>query len=263
VGTVPGDDRPIPGNAAGVQPDDASHPDRRAGAHPGRDRHRQGARGARDTLLRTAQGPAFRPGQLRRDPENLLEGELFGSRRGAFTGAVTDRKACSRRPTRVPSSSTRLPDLPLSLQPKLLRVLQNGEMRRVGDTQPIHVDVRVISATNKNLAVLVRDGRFRDDLYYRLNVIPIDLPPLRARREDIPLLVNHFLKRSADRLGKKVTGIGPGRPGDAHEYAWPGNIRQLENTVERAAVLCAGDRLGREDILLTQPEPKPCPMICR
>ena len=192
-------------------------------------------------------------------PENLLEGELFGSRRGAFTGAVTDRKGLFEAADSGAIFLDEIADLPLSLQPKLLRVLQNGEMRRVGDTQPIHVDVRVISATNKNLAVLVRDGRFRDDLYYRLNVIPIDLPPLRRRREDIPLLVNHFLKRSADRLGKKVTGIDRAALAMLIEYAWPGNIRQLENTVERAAVLCAGDRLGREDILLTQPEPETMP----
>jgi Nif-specific regulatory protein len=188
-------------------------------------------------------------------PENLLESELFGYRKGAFTGAVTDRKGLFEAANGGTIFLDEVADLPLSLQPKLLRVLQSGEIRWVGDTQTFKVDIRVISATNKNLPAEVKAGEFRDDLFYRLNVIPLDLPPLRQRRDDIPLLVNRFLAASADRLGKQISGISQAALARLIEYSWPGNVRQLENVVERAAVLCPGPKVSEADIMLTQPEP--------
>lgn len=183
-------------------------------------------------------------------PEALLESELFGHTRGAFTGAVTDKKGLFASADGGTIFLDEVSELPLSLQPKLLRVLQNGEVRRVGDTKPMRVDVRVISATNRNLDNLVKEGKFREDLYYRLNVIPIELPPLRERKEDIPLLAAHFLRLSAARVGKRITGISEPALEKLSQYSWPGNIRQLENVIERAVVLCSGDRLSAEDISL-------------
>jgi len=188
-------------------------------------------------------------------PDSLLESELFGHRKGAYTGAVTDRKGLFEAANGGTIFLDEVADLPLSLQPKLLRVLQSGEIRWVGDTQTYKVDVRVISATNKNLPAAVASGKFRDDLFYRLNVIPLDLPPLRQRRDDIPLLVNHFLAASTDRLGKQISGISQAALARLIEYSWPGNVRQLENVVERAAVLCPGPKISDEDIMLTRPEP--------
>jgi DNA-binding NtrC family response regulator len=144
-------------------------------------------------------------------------------------------------------------ELPLELQPKLLRVLQDGEVRRVGDTQSFHVDVRLISATNRDLPRLVRDGGFRDDLYYRLNVIPIELPSLRCRRDDIQLLAGHFLQQAVRRSGKDVKGMTPAALRRLVEHSWPGNVRELENTIERAVVLCSGRRIDETDIMLTGP----------
>ncbi|UCG42727.1 MAG: sigma-54-dependent Fis family transcriptional regulator [candidate division WOR-3 bacterium] len=186
-------------------------------------------------------------------PANLLEAELFGFRKGAFTGAVTDKRGLFE----VANSGTifldEVADLPVSLQPKLLRVLQNGEIRWVGDTRTVHVDVRVVSATNRNLPGMVSRGEFREDLYYRLNVIPVELPPLRRRRDDLPLLVNHFLKQSAERLGKKVEGIAGAALDRLVKHSWPGNVRELENVVERAVVLCSGSKLEVSDIMLQDP----------
>jgi Nif-specific regulatory protein len=183
-------------------------------------------------------------------PENLLESELFGHRRGSFTGAVVDKKGLIEAAGSGTLFLDEVSELPVPLQPKLLRVLQDGEVRRVGDTSPFHVDVRVISATNKSLPTLVKAGKFREDLYYRLNVIPIELPPLRRRREDIPLLVNHFLQQDAERLGKPVRGLARDALGRLVDYPWPGNVRQLENAIERACVLCTGDELGIRDLML-------------
>ncbi|MEO0081518.1 MAG: sigma-54-dependent Fis family transcriptional regulator [candidate division WOR-3 bacterium] len=187
-------------------------------------------------------------------PENLLESELFGHRKGAFTGAVADRKGVFEAASGGTIFLDEVGDLPKSLQPKLLRVLQDGEIRRVGETQPLHVDVRVISATNRDLSRLVAEGNFREDLYYRLNVIPIHLPPLRERPEDVPLLANHFLATGASRLGKQVKGIAPEALEKLVAYSWPGNIRQLENVLERALVLC-GERVEPGDLMLPEPSP--------
>jgi DNA-binding NtrC family response regulator len=146
-------------------------------------------------------------------------------------------------------------DMPLALQPKILRVLQSGEVRWVGDTRTFRIDVRVISASNQSLPGLVKAGKFREDLYYRLNVIPIDLPPLRQRRDDIPLLVKSFLKRSSERQGKAINGIDRAAMTRLMEHSWPGNVRELENVIERAVVLCSGNKLTEPDIMITAPSP--------
>jgi Nif-specific regulatory protein len=196
---------------------------------------------------------AFVPVNCSGIPENLLESELFGHRKGAFTGAVTDKEGLFEAATGGTLLLDEVADLPPPLQPKLLRALATGEIRRVGDVAARHVDVRVISATNRNLGRLVQEGKFREDLYYRLNVIPIELPPLRQRREDIPLLVGHFLTASAARQGKPVAGITQPALERLVDYPWPGNIRQMENTIERAVVLCLGERLTEKDIMLPAP----------
>jgi Nif-specific regulatory protein len=185
-------------------------------------------------------------------PENLLESELFGHRKGSFTGAVTDKQGLFEAANGGTIFLDEVSDLPKLLQPKLLRALQSGEVRRVGDVETLHVDVRVMSATNRNLGQLAQEGTFREDLYYRLNVIPIELPPLRQRRDDIPLLAGHFLATSAKRQGKAVTGIAKPALDKLVNSSWPGNIRQLENTIERAVVLCSGNRLTENDIMLPQ-----------
>jgi DNA-binding NtrC family response regulator len=185
-------------------------------------------------------------------PENLLEAELFGHRKGAFTGAVTDRRGLFEAANGGALFLDEVADLPLVLQPKLLRVLQSGEIRWVGDNRTFHVDVRVISATNRNLPDMVGRGEFREDLFYRLNVIPLELPPLRRRRDDLPLLVNHFLylHQSAGRLGKKVDSISGAALDKLMRHSWPGNVRELENVVERAVVLCSGPKVEEGDIVL-------------
>jgi DNA-binding NtrC family response regulator len=166
---------------------------------------------------------------------------------------VTDKEGLFEAATGGTLLLDEVADLPPPLQPKLLRALASGEIRRVGDVAARHVDVRVISATNRNLGRLVQEGKFREDLYYRLNVIPIELPPLRQRREDIPLLVSHFLTASAARQGKPVASITQPALERLVDFPWPGNIRQMENTIERAVVLCLGERLTEKDIMLPAP----------
>jgi Nif-specific regulatory protein len=202
---------------------------------------------------RRAKGP-FVPVNCGAIPENLLESELFGYHKGAFSGATADKKGLLEAGDGGTIFLDEISDLPLALQAKILRVLQSGEVRRLGETDTFHVDVRVISATNQNLLNLTRTGKFREDLYYRLNVIPVELPPLRARRDDIPLLVNCFLKRSSERLGKKIAGISAKALARLIEHSWPGNIRELENVIERAVVLCPGSKITPEDIMIVQPD---------
>src|SRR5712692_2759933 len=169
-------------------------------------------------------------------PEDLLESELFGHVRGAFTGALAARVGMFRVADGGTVFLDEVGEMPGSLQPKLLRVLQNHEVRRVGADQPLSVDVRVIAATNKDLAVEVEKGAFREDLFFRLQVIPIHLPPLRARRSDIPLLVSHFLEKANRKHGLSMTLT---REAMIYlwEYDWPGNIRELENLIERMVIL--------------------------
>ena len=169
-------------------------------------------------------------------PGPLLESELFGHERGAFTGAIAQTKGRFQMADGGTLFLDEIGDLPLELQPKLLRALQEQEFERLGSSQTIRVNVRVVAATNQNLAELVANKQFRADLYYRLNVIPIDLPPLRERVEDIPLLVNHFVRKFSVRLNKPIDFVPPDMMEGLKAYDWPGNIRELQNFLERAVV---------------------------
>ncbi len=189
-----------------------------------------------------AQGP-FIPINCGAIPDSLLESELFGHRKGAFTDANRDRKGLFEEASGGTLFLDEIGELPLPLQVKLLRVLQEGEIRRLGDSQDIKVDVRVVAATARDLTAEVGRGAFREDLFYRLNVFALHLPALRERREDIPLLVEHFLARMNARMGLSVTGASAEAMRLLEDYAWPGNVRELENCVERAIVLCEGSQI--------------------
>ena len=187
-------------------------------------------------------------------PPTLIEAELFGRERGAYTGALAGKRAGSNSPTGRRSSWTRSGISRSSFQTKLLRVLEHGEFERLGSSRTMRVDVRVIAATNKDLTAMIREAKFREDLYYRLNVFPISMPPLRARHEDIPLLVWTFVREFAQAQGKTVEQI-PKRAMDAlQRYSWPGNVRELRNILERAVILTSGPTLHVE---------LPAPRICR
>lgn len=181
-------------------------------------------------------------------PEQLLESELFGHRRGSFTGAVADKKGKFEAADRGTIFLDEIGELPLMLQVKILRVLQEREIDKVGDARPVKVDVRVIAATNRDLEKMIADGTFRGDLYYRLAVVSIRLPPLRERADDIPLLVDHFLDKHAERLGKPRPAVEKSVYTAFNRYAWPGNIRELENVIERALVLDRDGVLGMDDL---------------
>jgi transcriptional regulator with GAF, ATPase, and Fis domain len=183
-------------------------------------------------------------------PETLLESELFGYVRGAFTGAILDRKGLFEEADGATCFLDEIGDISPTLQAKLLRVLQEGEVRRIGSQKWVKVDVRVIAATNKDLGALVRAGSFREDLYYRLNVVSVQLPPLRDRADDIPALANHFLRRYADEVGKTITGLSDEAVRVLRAYQWPGNIRELENAVERAVTLANHRVLTADDLPL-------------
>jgi two-component system response regulator AtoC len=170
-------------------------------------------------------------------PEHLLESELFGHVKGAFTDASRDKNGLFLEADGGTLFLDEIGDLPLALQVKLLRVLQEGEVRRVGETRPRPVDVRVVAAAVHKLGDLVKEGRFREDLYYRLNVLELELPPLRDRPDDIPLLVDHFLVRHNEVMRTEVTAVSPRAMDMLMQYAWPGNVRELENVIERALVL--------------------------
>ena len=180
-------------------------------------------------------------------PANLIESELFGHEKGAFTGAFI--KKIGR--FEVANSGTifldEIGDLPLELQTKLLRVLQENEFERLGGTTPIQVDVRVIAATNRDLEEALNQGNFREDLYYRLNVFPIKVPPLRERKEDIPVLVNHFINKHSKKVGKRIETISPRNMSKLIEYNWPGNVRELENVIERAIIISQTKELSLDD----------------
>ena len=176
-------------------------------------------------------------------PENLLESELFGYVKGAFTDANQNKKGLFEEANGGTLLLDEIGELPSNLQVKLLRTLQEGEVRKVGDTKQIKLDVRIIAATSKNLGQEVRNDSFREDLFYRLNVIQIDLPPLRERREDIPLLINHFLSRYNEKHHLKAKNISSAALNILVEYDWQGNIRELENAIERAVILSEGSRI--------------------
>ena len=176
-------------------------------------------------------------------PENLLESELFGHKKGSFTDATSDRRGLFEEATGGTLLLDEIGELPLNLQVKLLRALQEESIRRVGDSKDIKVDVRIIAATHRDLTAEAKAGRFREDLFYRINVLAIAIPPLRSRREDIALLVDHFLARNNIRMGTRIRGLSAEARKLLQEYGWPGNIRELENTIERAMVLAEGDIL--------------------
>ena len=170
-------------------------------------------------------------------PSGLLESELFGHERGAFTGAITQKIGRIELADQGSLFLDEIGDIPLELQPKLLRVLQEREFERLGSTRTKQVDVRVVAATHRNLEEMILEKQFRSDLYYRLNVVPISIPPLRERLEDIPLLVQHFVQHAARRMNKTIDTISSDTLDALTEYQWPGNIRELENVIERAVIL--------------------------
>ncbi|MEW6276703.1 MAG: sigma 54-interacting transcriptional regulator [Bacillota bacterium] len=181
-------------------------------------------------------------------PESLLESELFGHARGAFTGAVAAKKGLFEEAHQGTLFLDEIGDISLALQTKLLRVLQEGEFFRIGETRPRRVDVRIIAATNRDLEKAIKEGNFRPELFYRLNVITIWLPPLRDRRDDIPLLARNFLKKICHRLGKDVKGFAPEAMDALVRADWPGNVRELENVIERAVILCEGKKIELTDL---------------
>ncbi len=181
-------------------------------------------------------------------PENLLESELFGHKKGAFTDAVQDRRGLFEEADGGSLFLDEIGELPLALQVKLLRVLEEEKIRRVGDVRDIKIDTRIITATHRDLLAETKAGRFREDLFYRLNVLPIHVPPLRDRREDIPLLIDHFVARNNIRLGTSIRGLDTESRRLLFEYPWPGNVRELENTIERAMVLAEGDQIVAQDL---------------
>jgi two-component system response regulator HydG len=182
--------------------------------------------------------------------ETLLESELFGHEKGAFTGAEKRREGRIRQADGGSLFLDEVSEMPLTMQVKLLRVLQERELTRVGGEDVIRVDIRLIAATNKNLPTLIDEERFREDLYYRLNVVGLHIPALLDRREDIPLLANHFLERFADRNQKKIVGFTPRAMNRMIHYDWPGNVRELMNAIERAVVLARSEYLDAEDFPL-------------
>jgi formate hydrogenlyase transcriptional activator len=176
-------------------------------------------------------------------PTGLLESELFGHERGAFTGAISQKVGRFELAHKGTLFLNEVGDIPLELQPKLLRVLQEQEFERLGGTKTIKVDVRLVAATHRDLAKMVAENQFRSDLYYRLNVFPVVLPPLRGRQEDIPRLVRHFTQKFARRMGRRIESIPAAALDTLVSYSWPGNVRELQNVIERAVILSLGPTL--------------------
>jgi two-component system response regulator AtoC len=181
-------------------------------------------------------------------PENLLESELFGHAKGAFTDAIRTKRGLFEEADSGTLFLDEIGELPGQLQVKLLRVLQDGEIRRVGESKSIQIDVRIVAATVKDLTKEVNEGRFRDDLYYRLNVLPIHIPPLRERKEDIPLLTAHFVKKYSQAMNKNVVGLDSKALEALMNYKWYGNVRELENTIERAIVLADRENIELDNL---------------
>jgi len=184
--------------------------------------------------------------------ENLMESELFGHEKGAFTSAYKIKYGLVESAHEGTLFLDEIAELPLALQAKLLRFLDSGEFRRVGGTKPFKADVRLIAATNKNLEDVMARGGFREDLYYRLNVLTILIPPLRERKEDIEPLANYFLRKYEAKVGRSIKGFSPGALDALRPYDWPGNIRELENVMERAVILCEGDVITARDLSVPQ-----------
>ena len=177
-------------------------------------------------------------------PADLLESELFGHERGAFTGAITEQVGRLELADHGSLFLDEIGDVPLELQPKLLRVLQEREFERLGSPRTKKVDVRVVAATHRDLDEMIREKQFRSDLYYRLNVFPISIPPLRERPEDIPLLVRHFVQQFAQRMNKKIDAISSETMEALTRYPWPGNIRELQNIIERSVIVYEKGKLS-------------------
>lgn len=196
-------------------------------------------------------------------PENLIETELFGYIKGAFTGAVETQKGLVEIARRGTLFFDEIGNLSLNLQAKLLRLLQEREFRPIGGRELIRADIRIIAATNKDLFSLVKDGSFREDLFYRLNVFPIYIPPLRERKEDIPVLANHFIRKYSKESGKNVSYISAEAMKILFLYDWPGNIRELENVIHRAVILSRGDTLRPEEIIISKTEEIKVPRTLR
>jgi formate hydrogenlyase transcriptional activator len=190
-------------------------------------------------------------------PAALLESELFGHERGAFTGAVSQRMGRFQSADRGTLFLDEIGDLPLELQPKLLRVLQEQEFEPLGGNRTVRVNVRVIAATNQNLEAMVEERKFRADLYYRLNIFPITLPPLREREDDIPLLVAHFVRKFAERVGKSIDSIPDDVMEALQQHHWPGNIRELQNFIERSLIMATGRVLRPSLEALNPPQAQP------
>ena len=196
-----------------------------------------------------AEGP-FVPVNCGAIPSELMESEFFGHKKGSFTGAVTDKEGLIRSAEGGTLFLDEVADLPLHMQVKLLRVIQEKSVRPVGETREVPVDVRILSATHRNLQELVKAGRFREDLYYRINVIELHVPALRERLDDVPLLVDVLLDRVSKQIGVKRPEITDEALEKLLDYAYPGNVRELENILERAVTLCSGDRIEPDDIQL-------------
>ncbi len=184
--------------------------------------------------------------------DSIIESELFGHEKGAFTTAYQTKYGIVEVADRGTLFLDEIAEFPLQLQAKLLRFLDSGEFRRVGGTKPLNADVRVIAATNKTLEEVVRRGKFREDLFYRLNVINITVPPLRERKEDIPELAEHFMQKYSPRIGKEVKRISSEALEKMNAYQWPGNIRELENVIERAVILSDAEEIGSEDLSIPE-----------
>jgi len=186
--------------------------------------------------------------------ESVLESELFGHEKGAFTGALTRRRGRFEQADGGTLFLDELSEMPLSVQVKLLRFLQERELERVGGNETVSVNVRVVAATNRDLRTLVDDGKFREDLYFRLKVVVLEVPPLRARPSDIPLLADHFLRLYAEENGKQVDGFTPRAREALVGYPWPGNVRELQHAIEQAVVLCEQDLISTEDLPIEPPD---------
>jgi DNA-binding NtrC family response regulator len=183
-------------------------------------------------------------------PENLMESELFGYEKGAFTGAQTSKPGKFEQADSGTVFLDEIGDVPAAIQVKLLRILQEREFERLGSNVTRHIDVRLVAATNQDLRAALEQGTFREDLYYRLNVVPINIPPLRERKQDIPFLANHFIKKLAPDAGRQVEGITDAAMEKLMAYHWPGNVRELENVIERSLVMATGTQLDAADIKL-------------
>jgi formate hydrogenlyase transcriptional activator len=194
-------------------------------------------------------------------PFDLLESELFGHERGAFTGAIAQKIGRFELADKGTLFLDEVGDIPPALQPKLLRVLQEQEFERLGSTRTHQVDVRLVAATNRNLAAMAKRNEFRSDLYYRLNVFPVSLPPLRERREDIPALVEHFVAIYTHRMGKQIDQISPETMSELTSYPWPGNIRELQNFIERSVILTSGNVLRPPLSTLESPAEMECQAV--